>query len=166
MNDNGNQSSQSNASAPVAIGNFAESISQAITCTESAAGAMRFSPMSRKSFALTKLGADKDGKPLVGKALKRAHWAYLDECANEAQAAVAASIASGKSRVVGFTVNAKGTGGTVRLETAEHFARHEVGESTKQAPAITEDKALAYIAKVKGITVAELQAALELTAAQ
>jgi len=160
MSENNSQS-QSQIVA-VNIGEFSEKISQSLTCTESKSGALRFAPMSRKSFALTA-----DGANLKGKALKRAHFAYLDKCANELNGVVAASIASGKSKVVGFTANAKGNGGNVRLETAEHFNRHDVGPSKRQLKlGLTEADALALIAKAQGISVDEVKAALELAAAK
>lgn len=146
----------------VKISEFSEKITQSLVATESKTGAVRFAPMSRKSFALTAAGAN-----LKGKALKRAHYAYLDKCASEANGVIAASLASGQSKVVGFTANAKGTGATVRLETAEHFGRHNPGESKRTPKAeVSESDALAVIAKAQGVSVEDVKAALSLAVAK
>lgn len=158
MSDNNSQSASQIVA--VNIGEFSEKISQSLTCSESKSGALRFAPMTRKSFALTAAGAN-----LKGRALKVAHKAYRDKFASEAAGVVTASIASGKSIITSIGVNAKGTGGQIRVETAEHYARHDV-EPSKRTPkaTLTESDALAMIAKSKGMTVADLTAALELAA--
>ena len=148
----------------VAVGltDFATKVSQSLVSHESKSGSIRMVPMTRKAFAETAAAAN-----LKGQALKRAHWTYIQACTNELNGIIAQSIASGKSKVVGFTQNAKGTAGTVRLETAEHFSRHEVEPAKVE---MTQDDALAMIAKARGITVETLKetlkAALELAAAK
>ena len=137
---------------------FDAKVSQSLIAKDLASGATTFKPMSRVQY--------KTSHPnLTGQALKRAHKAYCEACGTEAGGEIAKSITTQAIIPTGWTVNKAGDGGSIRFVTKARFDRlHTVNEV--KAPALTEDKALAYIAKVKGITVAELQAALELTAAQ
>lgn len=139
---------------------FDAAVSQSIVAKDLKSGATAFRPMTRKSFALTK-----DGAGLKGQALKRAHKDYLDKVASEAGGEVAKAIAEGKLKVVGWNVNAKQTAGSVKFETAEHFARHGAkGEA--RAPKMTEEKALEFLAKAQGVSVDDLKTALSLAAAK
>jgi hypothetical protein len=125
-------------------------------------GGCSYTPMGRKAFALTSL-AIVDGKPLVGRALKVAHWNYLQKCAVSLAKAQAASLAAGEIVPVRASVSKDGQTATVRYETAAKFSRHEV--ETK-APKMTEDDALELLAKSKGISVDDLKAALTLATAK
>lgn len=149
---NSNAQTESKPDTSVALADFATKVSQSMVATTNKAGSTRMAPMTRKAFSDTKLAVG-----LKGQALKRAHWTYIQACTNELNGIIAQSIASGKSKVVGFTQNAKGTAGTVRLETAEHFNRHEV-EAKKVE--MTQDDALALIAKAQNISVETLKLAL------
>lgn len=114
--------------------------------------------MNRKAFALTSEGAG-----LKGKALKKAHYNYLARCAKVESTATAALIADGKIKIVGHTCNKARSGGTLRWVDADAFEAKDPGEA-KRTSTISEDEALKALASVKGITVDELVAALELAA--
>ena len=159
MSENQTQNSQPNQSAVVA---FDAKVSQAIVAKDLSSGAQSFRFMQRKAFALTKHALDENGNPLKGNALKRAHYAYLDKCASESGGEVVKQISTGQLRVTGWNVNANGNAGSIRVETAQHFARHQVKATEPKAPKLTEDKVLEFIAKSKGVSVEDIRAALTL----
>lgn len=130
-----------------------ESVENRLVARESKSGATSWKPMKRTEFALTENGAG-----LKGQALKRAHNIYLQNCAVQMNSAVTSEIAAGRVIVTGVTQNAKGTGGTMKFETADHFARHEVKQVSKR---LTETDALELLAKKYGVDIAALVASLK-----
>lgn len=130
-----------------------ESVENRLVARESKSGATSWKPMNRKDFAATAEGLD-----LKGNALKRAHRIYLQNCAVQLNSSVSSEIAAGRIIVTGVSSNAKGTGGTVKWETADHFARHEVKQVAKR---LTETDALELLAKKYGVDIAALVASLK-----
>lgn len=161
-----NQEQNSNTSAAkpeTSVVAFDAKVSNTLIAKDLSSGGVSFKPIGRKAFALTAL-AIVDGKPLTGRALKVAHWKYLNECATQAAGAVAEQLAKGTLKVTGWSVNKDQSAGAIKYETAEHFSRHEVEE--KAPKQLTEAEVLEMVAKSKGITVEELNAALELATAK
>lgn len=130
-----------------------ESVENRLVARESKSGATSWKPMKRTEFALTE-----KGNGLKGQELKRAHKIYLQTCAVQMNSAVTSEIAAGRVIVTGVTQNAKGTGGTMKFETADHFARHEVKQVAKR---LTETDALELLAKKYGVDIAALVASLK-----
>lgn len=130
-----------------------ESVGNCLVAREGKTGSTAWKPMNRKAFALTA-----EGQNLKGRALKSAHWQYLQRTASELNSAVSSEIAAGRIVVTAVSSNAKGTGGTVKFETANHFARHEVGTVAKR---LTETDALELIAKKYGVDIAAIVAQLK-----
>ena len=136
---------------------FDAKVSQSLIAKDLASGATTFKPMSRVQYKACH-------PELTGQALKRAHKTYCEACGTEAGGEIAKSITTQAIVPTGWTVNKAGDGGSIRFVTKARFDKMHTVKEAK--PTITENSALEYIAKAKGITVAELQAALELTAAQ
>lgn len=130
-----------------------ESVENRLVARETKTGATSWKPMTRKAFALTE-----EGCQLKGAALKRAHWNYLQNCATQLNSSVSSEIAAGRIIVTGVSSNSKGTGGTVKWETADHFARNEVKQVAKR---LTETDALELLAKKYGVDIAAIVANLK-----
>lgn len=131
------------------IANILETaVSSALVCRDSVSGAQAWKPLSRKSFALTAAGCN-----LKGRALKKAHWAYLQQTAVEFGAGVTREIAAGRMVLTGASLNAKGHGGSLKWETSERFSRHEPAAPKRVDP-------FDALAEKLGITVDALKAKL------
>jgi hypothetical protein len=130
-----------------------DSVNSNLVARESKTGATTWKAMSRKSFSLTL-----EAQGLKGRALKKAHWQYLQRTSSELNSAVSSEIAAGRIFVTSVSANSKGTGGTVKFETADHFARHEVGEIAKK---LNETDALKMLSEKYGVDVAALVASLK-----
>ena len=100
-----------------------ESVNSSLVCRDSKTGNHSWRALNRKAFSEL---AENEG--LKGRALKKAHWDYLQRTSSELGAAAASKIASQEIVITGVSSNAKGTGGTLKFETADHFARHAATE--------------------------------------
>ena len=138
-----------------------EACELSLIAKELKSGATTYQPMKRKAFALTAAAVG-----LKGRALKRAHWDYMQKCAVSIAKDQAAKLAAGEIVPVRARVSKDGQTADVRYETADHFNRHAVEESKRAPKQMTEDDALAMIAKARGITVEDLKASLELASAK
>lgn len=116
-----------------------ENVSCALVARDTKTGATSWKPMSKKSFALTAEGCN-----LKGRALKKAHWDYLQLFASEMNSSLTAEIAAGRIMVTAVSTNKDRTKGAVKWETTNHFLRHEVGTVAKR---LTETDALEILAK-------------------
>jgi hypothetical protein len=130
-----------------------ENVNSSLVARESKNGSASWSPMSRKSFSLTT-----EGNGLKGAALKRAHWNYLQRASCEMNSAVAQGLVEGKIFITRVGSDSKGNGGTLKWETAQRFARREVGEIAKK---LNETDALKLISEKYGVDVAALVASLK-----
>lgn len=130
-----------------------ENVSSSLVARDSKTGATSWKPMSKKSFALTA-----EGEGLKGRALKKAHWAYLQRAASEMNSALTSEIVAGRIMVTAVSVNKNRTAGSVKWETADHFVRHEVATVAKR---LTESDALEMLSKKHGVDIAALIASLK-----
>lgn len=130
-----------------------ENVNSNLIARDSKTGATSWKPMSKKSFALTAEGCN-----LKGRALKKAHWAYLQRAASEMNSSLTAEIAAGRIMVTAVSVNKNRTAGSVKWETADHFVRHEVETVSKR---LTESDALEMLSKKHGVDIAALIASLK-----
>lgn len=131
------------------IANILETaVSSSLACRDSESGAQAWKPLSRKSFALTAAGCN-----LKGRALKKAHWAYLQQAAMELNSGIAKEIAAGRIVLTGASQNAKGHGGSLKWETAERFSRHQPAAAKRVDP-------FEALAEKLGVTVDALKAKL------
>lgn len=126
-----------------------ESVNSSLVCKESKTGAMSWKPISRKAFSETM-----EAQGLKGRALKKAHWEYLQRASGELNTGVSSEIVSGRVLITGITANAKGTSGTFKWEKADHFARHEVTE--KIVKKMTEGDALKLLEAKYGVDMAAI----------
>lgn len=129
-----------------------ENVNSNLVARDSKTGATSWKPMSKKSFALTAEGCN-----LKGRALKKAHWDYLQRSASEMNSALTAEIAAGRIMVTAVSTNKNRTAGAVKWETTNHFLRHEVGTVAKR---LTETDALELLAKKYGVDIAAIVANL------
>lgn len=131
-----------------------ESVNSSLVCRENKSGALSWKPMGRKAFSESNAGIG-----LKGRALKKAHWDYLQRASSELNAALSSEIVAGRIMVTSVAANAKGTGGTVRFETSDHFTRHEATE--KVAKAMTEADAFKLIQAKYGVDMSAIIANLQ-----
>lgn len=143
---------------------FDSAVSNQLIAKDLKSGGHSFAAMGRKAFALTAL-AIVDGKPLKGRALKKAHKAYCHKTGLEIGGEAGKSFTTGKLIPVSFKTNAEEDTVFIKAVTQARFdAMHKVPESKVQE--VTEQDALAMLAKSKGMSVADLVAALELATAK
>lgn len=145
------QKRKNNIMSAIAI---AESVNASLVCKETKSGAMSWKPISRKAFSETS-----EAQGLKGRALKKAHWDYLQRASGELNAAVSSEIASGRIVITGVSSNAKGNGGSVKFELADHFARHEATE--KVAKKMTETDAFKLLEAKYGVDMSAIIAQLK-----
>lgn len=146
MSDNNSQQSS--------IVAFDAKVSVALMAKDLKSGGTSFKPMNRLQFKQSALGAN-----LKGQALKRAHKAYCNKAGLEIGGSAGKAFTTGDLIPVSFRTNAEENEVTIKAVTRERFdATHKAKVAT--TPEITQDDALALIAKAQGISVETLKLAL------
>lgn len=130
-----------------------ENVDCSLVARDTKTGATSWKPMSKKSFALTAEGCN-----LKGRALKKAHWDYLQHFASQMNSSLTAEIAAGRIMVTAASMNKDRTKGSVKWETTNHFLRHEVGTVAKR---LTETDALELLTKKYGVDISAIVANLK-----